>query len=486
MKQITLIIAIGAMAIGRLTAQDMVFDKIKLSGVLNAVLVQGDNCSVKVENDNDKTIKYSVVGGVLSIEGSARKTDNKAPSVTVVVKSVSSINVEGVVNLSSSSEISSDVLTMNVEGVVNMDLNLKANKIIIEQESIGNTTLKGSAQFLDLDIEGVGSFSSKELIASDVKVRAEGIGSVEVYAKDKLRVSNDGIGSVEYFGNPPVVERLSKDFIEGATEKMKRDTTKLKWGQQRIMVYKDTTGRSYKKLKNKNTPRPWKGIGLSMDGYTNKNFNNRMAPGFEFLEQNYAKSIGFHWNFWEKDINLYQKKLRLITGLGFEWNRYALKHDVLLNRSRTRTAEYQGYSFNGSDTLFYNYGGFVNAISDSSSHKSTKLRTSFINVPLLLQYNYMGSNNKPASISAGVILGARMGVSNKIKYDNYGRSTYSGAEYNQLLSYKCDATVRISKKRYTAFCDYSLTRLFYPTKGPRLYPFSIGFNYRIFKGGSIN
>ena len=60
---------------------------------------------------------------------------------------------------------------------------------------------------LKLKVQGVGMVDTKGLIAETADVNLEGVGSVKVYASERLKASVQGIGSLNYYGNPRSISK---------------------------------------------------------------------------------------------------------------------------------------------------------------------------------------------------------------------------------------------------------------------------------------
>ena len=77
----------------------------------------------------------------------------------------------------------------------------------IEYSGAGSLKADGKVKALKMDIAGVGSIDTKELIAQNVSVSVGGVGSVKVYASESLDAEVGGVGSLKYYGNPRTVRK---------------------------------------------------------------------------------------------------------------------------------------------------------------------------------------------------------------------------------------------------------------------------------------
>ncbi|MBC7404796.1 MAG: DUF2807 domain-containing protein, partial [Cytophaga sp.] len=77
----------------------------------------------------------------------------------------------------------------------------------VDYEGVGLLSANGKVQMLKLKVQGVGMVDTKSLIAEVADVSVEGVGSVKVYASDRLKATVQGIGSLNYYGNPRSVSK---------------------------------------------------------------------------------------------------------------------------------------------------------------------------------------------------------------------------------------------------------------------------------------
>ncbi len=89
-----------------------------------------------------------------------------------------------------------------VGSIVAKDIQAKNMTIVLT--GVGNMTIEGSADSLDLKLEGVGSYRGEAFKTKKTNVQSEGVGSAVVNATDQLDVSVSGVGGVEYVGSPKV------------------------------------------------------------------------------------------------------------------------------------------------------------------------------------------------------------------------------------------------------------------------------------------
>ncbi len=98
-------------------------------------------------------------------------------------------------------------------------------------------------------------------------------------------------------------------------------------------------------------------------------------------------------------------------------------------------------------------------------YSKNKLRASYINIPLMLEFNTSDDNDKSFHVAAGVVGGWKMGSITKQKWedDNEKYQARRKSDFN-LNPFTLDATARIGYKNLTVFATYGLTPLFQKDK----------------------
>ncbi len=89
-----------------------------------------------------------------------------------------------------------------------MAKNLKLDALKTEISGSGNIELAGTANSLNINVSGSGSFDSTKVAAKDAVVDVAGSGSVNVDASGTLKVDITGSGSVQYKGDPKIMQSV--------------------------------------------------------------------------------------------------------------------------------------------------------------------------------------------------------------------------------------------------------------------------------------
>ena len=160
-------------------------------------------------------------------------------------------------------------------------------------------------------------------------------------------------------------------------------------------------------------------------------------------------------NLFEKDIPIFTDYVKLATGLGLEWDNYFFTNNTRLTSDSARI-----YGFH-----------------DSIKFDKTKLRLSYLNLPILLQFNTNADPKKAFHISVGVIISYNLGAKTKMVYeinDQKYKDKVAGDYHINPLRY--GLTARVGYGNFKVFANYNLSTLFVKDEGPELYPFSVGIS----------
>jgi hypothetical protein len=240
------------------------------------------------------------------------------------------------------------------------------------------------------------------------------------------------------------------------------DTTVIQFGSYSIEINEDyaeitRTDKEDKKKGRKSSWRQmtnWAGIDIGVNGYVTPDFDFEVEEGDEFMALNWGNSRTFSVNPVEWKIKLFQDYIGITTGLGIEWNNY-----------RLRNLNYR-LEFNADST----YGVWEE---DKGVNKS-KFRLTYINAPLLLEFNTSPYRSKSFHIAAGVIVGWRINTMYKQRYRNDGKHKDRTFGSHNMQPFRFNAAVRVGYGRVNLFATYSLNQMFREGAGPELHMVSVG------------
>ena len=192
----------------------------------------------------------------------------------------------------------------------------------------------------------------------------------------------------------------------------------------------------------------WGGMELGFNNFHSIDYSLYSNPNNNFMDLYNAKSIEVNINPLEYTITLVNKKLGLVSGLGFTSNNYRFDNDLTIKKDET---------------------GIIQPIPLDNLQKS-KLVTTYINVPLLLEVHF----GKRFFVSGGFIGGLNMGSRTKVKIDDHKSKERKSFNINP---YRGSIAFKAGFKNVYLYSNYSLTPLFKDGKGPELFPYSIGIGF---------
>lgn len=187
------------------------FNRIEINGAFNVYLSQNNKTGLRVVADENllEIIGSKVVNGRLIVKIKENIKSYTKMELYISFKELINLEANGAIRLKAKKQLKFDNFRLEINGASAADLNISANKIIINNAGASSTTLRGSSKYLDIDISGAGSANTIDLKANYVTIELSGVGKGNVYATDKLNVSISGIGSVKYKGDPSITSNIS-------------------------------------------------------------------------------------------------------------------------------------------------------------------------------------------------------------------------------------------------------------------------------------
>jgi hypothetical protein len=200
----------------------------------------------------------------------------------------------------------------------------------------------------------------------------------------------------------------------------------------------------------------WAGFDFGVNMLTNGQFKSSF-PNNPQWENDPAKSFYWNFNLLDHRFNIYKEYVGITTGIGLNFNQIGLKNNYILNENVDSIWVY-------SDTI--------------NKFSKNKLRATYLQIPLLLEFNTNVDEDKSFYFVAGVIGGIRLASSVKRKYEQSGvdsKEKVKGA-YG-LNAFKLDGTVRMGYSDWGVFANYSLLPLFDTNKTEQVYPLTFGLTF---------
>lgn len=443
------------------------FTGVDAGSAFDISLTQGDKCNVKIEGikpEDLNKIKTEVRDNVLYISLTNDVSLSEDAKIQITIKELTYLNASGAAEIKSTSEIKAGKINVNSSGAANTKLALNAEEINAKASSASTLRLTGKTKTLNADVSGASSLKSKELVAETVTVEVSGAGSAKVNVTQQLKAKASGAGNVNYTGDP-----LKKEIDYSGAGSVKpegkggsdKDTTYMRFGKKKVIIIEEKeshrsanetvttdTIKITKKEKYK-VKDIWQGIEFGFTGYMTK---DNKAP-VNFLELNYGKSWNFNINFCEHHLKLYKNYVALTTGLGLEFNRFWFTKKMALEP--------------GADSL--------TGIFTRMDYKKNLLKSTYVTVPLLLEFNTNKKARKSFHLAFGIVGAYKLSSKTKQVFETNGKETEVKIydDYN-LNPFKVSATARLGYKRFNVFGTYGLTELFNDKADVDLIPFSVG------------
>lgn len=438
-------------ATAQTTRSGQTFNKIVVKSNAKIILRTDSMCSYRfTETDNLTASQTKVVDGTLIINSIP------AEAVVVTLPTLNEVVIDGVGSVVSETIMHGGEMRFVINGNGKIEAEVSAEKVNATIAGIGKINLKGTAEQANYNISGSGKIDGKELRTVTSNVKIGGIGKVYVDATDQLNADISGNGKVIYKTEPKNITKniTGEGTVKGDDEDvmMTSDTTKIELGKRQLWVIgpKDSL-----KAKKKKAEPIWSGLELGINSYLNHDGTFSLPSGLQNWELRAEKSVSVALNLFQFSRELGHSNVWFVSGLGMTWNNYRFENDVVLQN-----------------------GSYITAIKDTTSgvrHLKSKLVTSYLTVPVMLQVLTSRNQKKAFHISAGAMLGLRIGSHTKQKIDIDGDVSKIKEHDNfNLNPFRYGMRVSVGYGKFNVFADYYASSLFRNNKGPALYPVNAG------------
>jgi hypothetical protein len=435
----------------------LLFNKIKLAAQSIVEVSQGEAAAINLQGavPGNATSYYHITNdGWLIIDG------NPDQKIAVTAPSLKMIEISGNGKLTLEA-FKADSITLLLSGIGKMELNLSAVMVNAIISGAGKIELSGSAEEMVIDISGAGKIDGENFKVKKCTANISGSGKSLIDVSDELTSNISGSGSIYYVKAPlKIYNNVTGIGKIGDANTNSRDTTKIMIGKRKILIidgdnrnvrlsFKDSTH----SIKDKKVKSHWAGFELGINTLVDKDFSSNLPGRYDYLNLREEKSIAVNFNLVDYQLKLYRRNIMLVTGLGFSYNNYRFKSDSYLAPNVNQ----------------------LSAITDSLNLKKNKLVVSYVNVPLLIEFNTSSSPKKTVHLATGVIAGVKIDSHVKVIREIGNNETKSKIydDFN-LNPFRLDATVRLGFRNMTIFGSYGLVSLFKENKGPEISPLTVG------------
>lgn len=198
----------------------------------------------------------------------------------------------------------------------------------------------------------------------------------------------------------------------------------------------------------------WAGIRVGVNGYMNNAPSLTVPSTASFLELDYAKSISWDLNLFEKDFNLYRNNVELVTGLGLH---------------------FANYTFKSKYTTLSNTDPLSVTTDSSKILEKNKLKATYLAAPLMLGFATNQDEDKAFRIAVGGQVSWKINSKLKQRYtvlgETYKPKIKSDYDLNPFLFH---ATASVGYGPVNVYANYGLNTLFESGKTADLVSFDIG------------
>jgi hypothetical protein len=190
---------------------------------------------------------------------------------------------------------------------------------------------------------------------------------------------------------------------------------------------------------------------IGVNSFAKTNYSGYAIPDFMDLDQNKSYEVNIYILRYSLGLQKFKNCIGLVTGMGFNFN---------------------DYRFSNPYTIANESGHITPILLDENGLSKTKLSTTYLTVPLLIEFQIpVNGQDKRVYFSGGIIGG--LGLSSHTKVKRSGNKVKNHDGFN-LSPFRYGATFRIGYKDINLFATYYHTTLFKEGRGPEMFPFTIG------------
>jgi len=160
------------------------FNRVVIEGAMDVTIEAGKSQNVVVSTEDGylDRVETTVRNGTLYITQEGRRWHNADLEITISVRKLDSIHLEGAADIDATG-IDSDDFSLRIDGA-------------------GDVTLEGSCGSGTFEINGAGDIDAVELKCKSVDVTINGAGDVDVSASESVEAELNGVGDISVCGNP--------------------------------------------------------------------------------------------------------------------------------------------------------------------------------------------------------------------------------------------------------------------------------------------
>lgn len=449
------------------------FNNLIISGAAEIKFTLSDTVSLKVETTEKQFENVSVRQEDKNLYIKTKGSYKEDITFYLSAPSLKVIELSGASNFKTKNLFKSDSLKLILSGasLFNGDLNL--DFISLQLSGASDAKLTGNVTNASVDVSGASSLKSYSLITTQADIVSSGASSVKMFVTEKVKASATGASSIKLKGNAKEIKAdassgssISKIIDNGANslsqngDKNNSDSTFVKFRGKKVIIVAGKNAGDTLLTENKNKKedefKHWTGFTMGVNGYLSPNYKTSIDKKYNYMELDYSRSFNFQFNIAQLQVNLYKKYITLNTGFGFDYHIYALNNKTTLRAD-------SNFTWGTIDT------------SNTYDLKKNRFRNTYLQVPLLLEFNTNKNPHKSAHIAVGVI--GQYLISSRtifVFFQNGNTFERTRKDNYNLNPLGLKAHVSLGYSKFTVFGEYNLTELFKNGAGPKLNAFTIG------------
>ncbi|MGM0666001.1 MAG: outer membrane beta-barrel protein [Bacteroidota bacterium] len=234
--------------------------------------------------------------------------------------------------------------------------------------------------------------------------------------------------------------------------------TKMDWKKyEEEEFYQDEDDKEMRRRDRRRFSPHWAGFELGINNYVTSDYSMSLPSELNYMDLNTGKSFNVNINFAQLGIG-FSRHFGIATGLGLEFN---------------------DYKFEGNNNITKDEDGVIVPYypEDGIQYEKTKLTTTYLTMPLMLEAQVPVRSRRTLNIAAGVIGGVKIGSHSKVVYYDGGKQKVKENDDFSLSVLRYGPTVRLGYEGFQVYATYYMNGLFIENKGPELYPFQIGIAF---------
>jgi len=185
------------------------FEKVVITGHADVHLYPDSKNEVRASgnNINWELFQTEVKDGSLHIYYDKYRSDNNfknEPKLTIQLayQDMEELVLEGKIWVATEGEWKSRNMNIHGMGMIKGQMEVRAEYLTVAIEGMPRLEMSGKAENAKITMEGMGGIDASRLVTRRAYTKAEGMGKIQIDAREELKGTFSGIGSINYSGNP--------------------------------------------------------------------------------------------------------------------------------------------------------------------------------------------------------------------------------------------------------------------------------------------